>query len=839
MVELVGDFDSGHDVFAGAQRDATIDVLARLVRFAGLDPGNALVFHSDLAEGTTCPGATIDKTALAAAVRDRVAELDRPGPARAAKRLFPREHLAGFSLTQSSPALSPASAEVPEHDAAARDVEAAVREAIAARQRAGTRLSAQIGPREAAAWPDLRPHVINLSRGELSEGHEFSTTPADLDAMLDSIRAYAATTARPRLLLYAHGGLIEERGALEYARTVRPWWLTHGVYPVFFVWESGLLEILRQYIIGPRAWTDVTDTAIEIAAKGPGSLIWGGMKESARRACADDNGNGYPGGARLFADRLADVARAVPTPISVHAAGHSAGAVFHTRLLPVLIAHGLTIETASLLAPAVRVDLFKDKLLPHVERQRIAHLAMFTMEEDAERQDDCWKVYRKSLLYFVSRSFEGVSRKPILGLHESIRKDAEMRALFGIDDEGRLAGVESQAELQLSRAPGDDPNPLTRARRHGAFDNDPYTMSAVLRRILAVDDATELGFADFPWPPAEGRAFELPEPVFATTAPVIAVDDAASATASRAGGRRVALCVGIDDYADRPLRGCVNDARAWGAALRQLGFDVRYLLDRKATRAAILDGLRRLATSARSGDVIVFQYAGHGTQLKDTSGDEGDLFDESIVPIDYADGAFLIDDDIAGVLREVAAGGTVTMFMDCCHSGTISRFAPAIRPVETLTDRVRYLPVDRVLEQRHQEFSARVRGLPAGEVRPRLTLDRETALPGVIQFAACRDDEYAWESDGRGDFTTAATALLVSAAGRGDTNEAFIQAAARAVALRNRQHPMLLPPAPGFRRRPLLAPLVGREQPPMAAGTRTRELAYHAEALARLLRQTE
>ncbi|HXW05914.1 MAG TPA: caspase family protein [Vicinamibacterales bacterium] len=831
MIVLAGDFDQDRDRLSGVQRETLIDVLAGWCRHARLEPATSIVFHRDLTARTTCPGSTVDKPAVVGAVQEALAGLERSSVPRA-ESLFPVQHLAGFSVTLSSHAAGLPAAEVPEHEAAVQRVERQVREVLRQRQAGRLRPAKPIGIRDASEWADLRPHVVNLSRGELSEAGEFSTTTADLDAILDGIRAYAAATASPRVLLYAHGGLVEERGALEYARTIRSWWLDHGVYPVFFVWESGLLEILRQYIIGPRAWTDLTDTAIEIAARGPGSVIWSGMKESARRASAEDLGSGYSGGARQFADGLAAlVADAAPASITLHAIGHSAGAIFHSHLLPALIAHGLTVQTVSLLAPAVRVDLFKEKLLPHVEHRRVPRLTMFTMEEDAERQDDCWRIYRKSLLYLVSRSFEGVLRRPILGLHESIRKDSDMRALFGLAEDGRLTGGAAPAALQLSRAPGSDPNPLTRALRHGAFDNDPYTMSAALRRILDVDDATGLGLADFPWPPAEDRAFERPVPAFGAPPPGGPSAEPAAgleAPGIQTGrpGRRTALCVGIDAYADRPLQGCVNDARAWGAALRRLDFDVQYLLDRRATRASMLDGLRDLVTSASPGDVIVFQYAGHGTQLKDVSGDETDPFDEAIVPVDYAAGAFLIDDDLAAVLERLPAGAMLTMFMDCCHSGTISRFAPALRPVETATERVRYLPVDPALELRHEEFSARVRG--AG------TRARERALPGVIQFAACRDDEYAWESDGHGDFTTAAARLLEEAAARGDTNEAFIRGVAREVAVRNRQHPSLLPPAPGFSRRTLLAPAEPARDA-VSTGGREAELAYHVAALARLL----
>ena len=73
------------------------------------------------------------------------------------------------------------------------------------------------------------------------------------------------------------------------------------------------------------------------------------------------------------------------------------------------------------------------------------------------------------------------------------------------------------------------------------------------------------------------------------------------------------------------------------------------LLDEAATRSAMLDSLRGLIRSAQRGDVLVFQYAGHGTSLADLDGDEADGKDEAICPFDIDEGAYLIDDDLAEV----------------------------------------------------------------------------------------------------------------------------------------------------------------------------------------------
>ena len=255
--------------------------------------------------------------------------------------------------------------------------------------------------------------------------------------------------------------------------------------------------------------------------------------------------------------------------------------------------------------------------------------------------------------------------------------------------------------------------------------------------------------------------------------------------------------MGIDNYNQRPLAGCVHDARAWGSVLSGLGYDVTYLLDGAATRAAILRELEALVASATPATPVVFQFAGHGTQLPDDGGDEVDAYDEAFVPIDYDKGRLLLDDDVADVLGGLRDGASIALFMDCCHSGTNSRFAPLRRARSTADERVRYLPMSEAVVEAHRIFrrGAGVKSAAAAE----------ESLPGVVHFAACLDNEYAWETAGQGDFTRVATRLLAAAVAAGDTNEAFMAAVQRGVAASRRQHPQLMRLPDGLAGRPLLS----------------------------------
>ena len=65
-----------------------------------------------------------------------------------------------------------------------------------------------------------------------------------------------------------------------------------------------------------------------------------------------------------------------------------------------------------------------------------------------------------------------------------------------------------------------------------------------------------------------------------------------------------ALCIGINDYpwTANDLNGCVNDANDWAKELHARGFEVKKLLNKSATGAAIRQGIKDLLKSAGSGD---------------------------------------------------------------------------------------------------------------------------------------------------------------------------------------------------------------------------------------------
>ena len=88
---------------------------------------------------------------------------------------------------------------------------------------------------------------------------------------------------------------------------------------------------------------------------------------------------------------------------------------------------------------------------------------------------------------------------------------------------------------------------------------------------------------------------------------------ATQAAAATLDGPRVALVIGNAAYRKDPLTNPLNDARAMGDSLRQLGFKVIAL--ENASQRQMHEAVRQFGDSLKGG-VGLFYYAGHGVQVK-------------------------------------------------------------------------------------------------------------------------------------------------------------------------------------------------------------------------------
>lgn len=658
----------------------------------------------------------------------------------------------------------------------------------------------------AAALADLKPHVVSLEDGKLSTGApsearsvgEFRTTAGDIDAIFEThLPAFIAANAPGPVpvVLYAHGGLVDKEAGFGIAEQQVAWWKENGVYPIHFIWETGLgtalWDALRRWASGGRrGWVDeAKDTFLEVAARllGGGG-IWNDMKVDAAAASVKGGGGHYF--VRALAKWMADH----PGEIEVHAVGHSAGSIFHSHLLrAALEADVPEIASLNLLAPAVRIDTFSKLVLPHAMSGKIARLAIFTMDDEAERADTCLRIYNKSLLYLVSASFEPQKATPILGMAKYLTRDAELADFFtGAAADGDLVLAPNAVGVRTASA----------ATAHGDFDDDAPTMESVARRVAGVAEVT-------PFPKGRGRAV-APWPEYvdlpAAVAPGSRSAGAVDGTPVPGSGARRALCIGVDAYPDEGdrLRGCVADARAWAEALRAAEFEVTEMTDAVATRDEILRGILELVSQAAPGDVLALQYSGHGTFVPDLDADEEDgnvAKDEALCPVDFRkQGRLIIDDDLARIWDVIPEGVSLTAFFDSCHSGSANR-APRVdltpvgdslpRAVELTRADERAYRADRGVAPATDEpdpvFDAAIASVLASEVVVPAA-PRAVGVRREVLFSACKATEVAWESGGQGDFTRTALPLLSTGVGA-VSNRDFVRSVVEKFGPNRRQTP--------------------------------------------------
>ena len=119
------------------------------------------------------------------------------------------------------------------------------------------------------------------------------------------------------------------------------------------------------------------------------------------------------------------------------------------------------------------------------------------------------------------------------------------------------------------------------------------------------------------------------------------------------------------------------------------------MVNGRATKANILRRLEDTIARAQPGDVVVFYYSGHGSQVRDRNGDElTDGLDEIICPydMDWDRGTYILDDDLDAIFASLPPGVLLEAFFDCCFWGADARgLEPEPRP-ELLRRDVRYLP---------------------------------------------------------------------------------------------------------------------------------------------------
>lgn len=142
-----------------------------------------------------------------------------------------------------------------------------------------------------------------------------------------------------------------------------------------------------------------------------------------------------------------------------------------------------------------------------------------------------------------------------------------------------------------------------------------------------------------------------------------------------------ALLFGLN-YAHAPsatLNGCINDVTNMASYLQQAipGLACETVTDNVNLKDTSAQGITRklyelaLKSYSENLEMVWIHYSGHGSYVRDRSGDEADGRDECLVPSDFQTAGLIPDDAIQSLLRNFNPNTRVVCIFDCCHSATI------------------------------------------------------------------------------------------------------------------------------------------------------------------------
>jgi hypothetical protein len=328
--------------------------------------------------------------------------------------------------------------------------------------------------RPAPTRAEIAGHFVHLDDGRFHDRGRYWSSADDVQLTAELV---AHSADYDHLLLYAHGGLNSPEDSARRIAAMKEVFKDNRVYPYHVMYDTGLLEELRDILIGRRrqaeqragGYGDWLDALVEKASRVPGRALWREMKAGARLPF-----EGGRAGSQTLAIFLAALARS-GKPMKLHLAGHSTGMILLAHLLQCLseLAPAASVDTVSLMAPAGTLELFDSHMLPLLKARRpafrITEMAIYNLDEQLERDDQVGMAYNKSLLYLVSRAFEETVPARILGM-QAYSRQIEKRSL------PRLSMHYSSKAVARAT--------VTASTTHGGFDNDPRTMNHILRRIL-------------------------------------------------------------------------------------------------------------------------------------------------------------------------------------------------------------------------------------------------------------------------------------------------------------------------------------------------------------------
>lgn len=246
---------------------------------------------------------------------------------------------------------------------------------------------------------------------------------------------------------------------------------------------------------------------------------------------------------------------------------------------------------------------------------------------------------------------------------------------------------------------------------------------------------------------------------------------------------RRALLIGCQTHG---LEGVEGDVERMSTALHARHFELSRCLGSDATRDGIIAAYEKLIADTRPGEAVCVYYSGHGGRVPNPYPVGPELL-QYLVPTDHEGGVFrgVMSFELSSLLaRLTAKSPNVTVILDCCHAGQMSRGDAAQKIGEmTLTPKVFAGEVS----------EAELRALLDRVNAERVLADVESN-PHALRLVATEPQCSAYEGKLRnvssGIFTSALLEVLEKSGDRpASWGSVILQVRERVIALKKEQRP--------------------------------------------------
>jgi hypothetical protein len=216
-----------------------------------------------------------------------------------------------------------------------------------------------------------------------------------------------------------------------------------------------------------------------------GAWVWNSMKVKSNDMWKDNAGlsglNQFAG--RYLFDKLVDYHKK-NSDVQVNLVGHSAGSIAICNFLKMCAINypKLVFDKIIFMAPACRIELFRDEIVLHPDRYKT--FRMYTMTDNKEKHDLLVPyVYTHSLLFLISGILENEGNDYdayILGLERDIKALNPYDSVKEILDSNKFLFEVGSSRVAFSQTDTTTPEGLrTQSLSHGGFDDDEATISSI------------------------------------------------------------------------------------------------------------------------------------------------------------------------------------------------------------------------------------------------------------------------------------------------------------------------------------------------------------------------